>query len=88
MFDKEKKKVLKYEKSPGLEEQILYKFKDKRSFRNLARRAREKSFPRNPRGHSHIDLKGAVWRKNFISPKYVIFLADSEYISIKWVILS
>ena len=35
---------------------IQYSLKDRRSFRNMANRARERSFPRNPRNHTEIDF--------------------------------
>ena len=38
-------------------EVIEYNLKDKRSFRNMANRARERIFPRNPKDHREIDLE-------------------------------
>ena len=57
IFEEEKKNLLKeYKENNDLLETILYKLKDRRSYRNMANRARERNFPRNPRNHEEIDL--------------------------------
>ena len=57
IFEEERKAMLKdYKDNTDLLETIHYNLKDRRSFRNMANRARERHFPRNPRSHQEIDF--------------------------------
>ena len=58
IFEEERRALIKeYKDNHDLMEIIQYSLKDRRSFRNMANRARERSFPRNPRNHTEIDFK-------------------------------
>ena len=57
IFDDEKKALLKdFRDNQDMLETILYQLKDRRSYRNMANRARERNYPRNPRNHQEIDF--------------------------------
>ena len=46
----------KYSDQPDILERINYELKDKRSYRNLAERAKNKCFPKIPKSHAEINL--------------------------------
>ena len=45
-----------FKDKPDMLETILYKLKDRRSYRNMANRARKRNYPNNPRDHHEIDF--------------------------------
>ena len=57
VFEEQKLKLIKsYSDKPDMLEQILYELKDKRNFRVLAERAKNRCFPKIPTCHDDIDL--------------------------------
>ena len=57
VFEKERNDLIKaFRDKPDLLERINYELKDKRSYRLLAERAKNKCFPKIPKSHEEIDL--------------------------------
>jgi hypothetical protein len=57
VFEEQKLKLIKsYNDNPDMLEKVLYELKDKRNFRVLAERAKNRCFPKIPNSHDEIDL--------------------------------